>query len=217
MECSTLQGEEDDEGSYEYLVYQNVLIGIGSRFNLHPVIDYPEMDDLLEPAQKRKDGKPVVFRRFKPDIEGLHPSLQLASAVNCAFVFRKGKPPAGIKRKREGDDLKQSDEALKLAAAAHAAASRARQNAGCQPDTAAVQNGGVGVTQEARTGGSHIQGAVGSSCATASSLADEDDLLVAGGVQQNNDVERQQRAKAQPSTFKPVSYTHLTLPTNREE
>ena len=58
-----------------------MLINIGRQFDLHPVTEYEEMDDLLDHAEKRKDGKPVVFRRFHPAIEGLHPSLQLASKV----------------------------------------------------------------------------------------------------------------------------------------
>lgn len=195
-----LQGEEDAEGSYEYLVYQSVLIQIGRQFDLHPVLEYPELDDVLEPAEQRKDGKAVLFRRFKPDIVGLHPSLQLASRVNCAFVFRKGKTESSVdlgKRKREAEGNEQSADALR-------AALLARQNhSGSRDAPAVLQNGGVTGTQQGRAENRGGQGAAGNSNLP-SSLADEDDLLLGGGVlgHQINDAEQQQRIIQQQNKYK---------------
>jgi hypothetical protein len=69
-----------------------VLIAIAKEFDLHPVVDYDdfELDDVLEEAKASSDGS-RLFRRFKPTFQGSHPSLLLASRLNSAFVFRKGK------------------------------------------------------------------------------------------------------------------------------
>lgn len=196
------QGEEEDKGSYEYLVYQSVLVDIGRRFDLHPVLDYPELDDILEPAEQRKVGK-ALFRRFLPNIVGLHPSLQLASRVNCAFVFRKGMPDAahGGKRKREeGEEQQQSDGALRAAAVARLSASQGNSTAG---GPAMVRNGGgVPGTQQGGARNSVDQGSPPGNPAT--TLADEDELLLVGGAagRQANNAEQQQPGKPKQSAYK---------------
>jgi hypothetical protein len=92
-----VQGVDDGEGSYEYLVYQSVLVDIAKQFDLHPVLDYgEELDEILKSSEARSDGR-SLFRQFDPKIPGLHPSLQLASKMNCAFVFRKGAPMEALR------------------------------------------------------------------------------------------------------------------------
>lgn len=87
-----MQGGDDGSGSYEYLVFQKVLVAIAHDYDLHPVADYDdyELDEVLEAAETSKDGT-RLFRRFKPSFPGSHPSLIAASRLNCAFVLRKGK------------------------------------------------------------------------------------------------------------------------------
>eukprot|EP00892_Ulva_mutabilis_P000157 jgi/Ulvmu1/10141/UM006_0095.1 len=86
------EGGDDGSGSYEYLVFQKVLVDIAQNYDLHPVTDYDdfELDEVLEPAETSKGGT-RLFRRFKPNFPGSHPSLIVASRLNCAFVLRKGK------------------------------------------------------------------------------------------------------------------------------
>lgn len=168
---SPMQGEEDAEGSYEYLVYQSVLADIGRKFDLHPVVDYgPELDEVLDPAQTRKDGK-SLFRRFATDIQGLHPSLQIASRVNCAFVFRKGKPGSEQTGKRKREDEVQSDEALRAAAVARKAAAQGKHKEGGENSGAARD------TQKKAADAAGKPDSV-----PGSSLGDEDDMLVGGGL-----------------------------------
>lgn len=105
-------------------MYQKVLVALAAQFDLHPVKDYEDfqLDDVLEEPVKSSDGS-ALFRRFKSNFPGSHPSLELASKLNCAFVFRKGAPEhgapvqrgaradgaaAGHKRQR----VEQADEAL---------------------------------------------------------------------------------------------------------
>jgi hypothetical protein len=77
-------------------VYQTVLVKLAAQFDLHPVTEYEDfqLDDLLDAPAKTSNGTPV-FRRFRPNFEGSHPSLELASKLNCAFVFQKGLPREG--------------------------------------------------------------------------------------------------------------------------
>ena len=87
-----LQGHSDDDtGSYEYLVYQNVLTLLAAKYDLWPVTDYYDfdLDALLDPAKASADGS-KLFRRFRADIEAEH-SIKAASRLNCAFVFVKGR------------------------------------------------------------------------------------------------------------------------------
>lgn len=44
-------------GSYEYLVYSNVFVGVAGQFGLVPIIDYkmPELTRLLDPVRRNKE------------------------------------------------------------------------------------------------------------------------------------------------------------------
>lgn len=102
------QGHDaEDEGSYEFLVYQKVLVGIAQEFDLHPVVDYDdfELEELLEPASVSSDGT-RLFRRFIPNFEA-DASVRVASALNCSFVFRKGRPLGGEEDVRPEEDKKR--------------------------------------------------------------------------------------------------------------
>lgn len=109
-----MQGGDDGSGSYEYLVFQKVLVAIARDYDLHPVAEYDdfELDDVLEPAETSSDGT-RLFRRFRPRFPGSHPSLIAASMLNCSFVLRKGKPEAAVEReaapaKREAAPVKRA-------------------------------------------------------------------------------------------------------------
>ena len=43
-------GEKGTQGSYEYLVYSNALVGVAARYGLRPVLDYgdPALAELFE-------------------------------------------------------------------------------------------------------------------------------------------------------------------------
>lgn len=143
-----LQGhEEGDDGSYEYLVYQNVLVPLAKKFDLHPVTDFndDELDQVLDPAQASSDGS-KLFRRFHPRFPASPPGISSASALNCAFVFVKGArhadgagahesadadtdaPRQSLKRVREEDSLAAEDQQAQQQAAllARTAASQSK-------------------------------------------------------------------------------------------
>lgn len=79
-------GEKGTQGSYEYLVYSNALVGVAAQYGLKPVLDYadPQLAGLFDPADA---GKPL--KHFKPRFPGSDPSLELASSLFAAFVFQK--------------------------------------------------------------------------------------------------------------------------------
>jgi hypothetical protein len=156
----------------------------------------------------RKDGN-ALFRRFKPDIEGLHPSLQLASKVNCAFVFRKGNPDAWkvSKRSREDGEPEPSDAALRAAARARVSEARGTSGAGHRNGdlSQAAQNGSS--TSGAQGGTAANRGVQGLNANTGPRLSEVDDLFEIGGAvgQERNDAEHkssQQSAYKRSSKFK---------------
>jgi hypothetical protein len=69
-----------------------------------------ELDDILEPAVKSCDGS-SLFRRFKPSFPKSHPTLEIASKLNCAFVLCKGsRGDVGGAESREHQLAKQGRE-----------------------------------------------------------------------------------------------------------
>lgn len=110
-----MQGGDEGEGSFEYLVFQKVLCSLAATFDLHPVTEYDDfqLDDELEPPAKSSDGS-LLFRRFRPNFPGCHPSLMLASKLNAAFVLRKG----GGDGAADGADAATGDEPAPGAATA---------------------------------------------------------------------------------------------------
>eukprot|EP00192_Tetraselmis_astigmatica_P011523 CAMPEP_0117693476 /NCGR_PEP_ID=MMETSP0804-20121206/26897_1 /TAXON_ID=1074897 /ORGANISM="Tetraselmis astigmatica, Strain CCMP880" /LENGTH=374 /DNA_ID=CAMNT_0005507025 /DNA_START=305 /DNA_END=1427 /DNA_ORIENTATION=- len=74
------------KGSFEYLVFRNVLEGVAAQFNLYPVKDYgdPEMASLFSENDKHQ-----LFKHFNPSYPNSDPDLEKASAVNVAFCFQK--------------------------------------------------------------------------------------------------------------------------------
>ena len=91
------EGGDEGEGSFEYLVFQKVLVQLAKTCDLHPVTEYDdyELDEALEQPVASSDGS-KLFRRFSPVFKGSHPSLVLASRLNCAFVLRKGPLPETV-------------------------------------------------------------------------------------------------------------------------
>jgi len=87
-------GEQGTEGSLEYLVYQNVLIGVAAQYGLRPVLDYGDaaLEGCFDPGDKEK-----LLKHFAPYFPGSDPSLERASSLFTAFVFQKA------------DDKKASD------------------------------------------------------------------------------------------------------------
>ena len=97
-----------------------------SASTCHAVSDYDdwELDDELEAPVASSDGS-ALFRRFKPHFEGSHPSLVLASKLNCAFVLRKGGGGGG-----EGGAARAKELAKRAAAAAAAGQGSAASGGG---------------------------------------------------------------------------------------
>lgn len=99
-------GEEGTEGSLEYLVYQNVLVGVAKEYGLVPVVQY---DDPSLEANLKPDDAGRVLKHFAPQFNSSHPSLAVASSLFCTFVFRKvSDPVTSKKRSRSPQDLNQS-------------------------------------------------------------------------------------------------------------
>ncbi|KAL4457714.1 hypothetical protein ABPG75_012579 [Micractinium tetrahymenae] len=86
-------GEKGTQGSYEYLVYSNVLVGVAAQYGLRPVLDYgdPALAELFEMADAAKP-----LKHFQPRFPGSDKSLETASSLFAAFVFQKtsGTPAA---------------------------------------------------------------------------------------------------------------------------
>ena len=123
---------DDGAGSLEYLVFQRVLVPLAKKHGLHPVIDYgdADLDAVLAPPVPSSDGS-ALFRRFRASFPGAHPTLEVASQLNCAFVLRKGGGDAGegaragVKRGRD-EAAAMEAEAARGAAAEAAALEAAR-------------------------------------------------------------------------------------------
>lgn len=81
-------GEKNTSGSYEYLVYSNVLVGVAAQVGLEPVIHYgdPDLENCFEAADKDR-----LLKHFDPHFPGSDESLEKASRLFAAFVFRKVK------------------------------------------------------------------------------------------------------------------------------
>jgi len=83
-------GGEETQGSYEYLVFFNVLTQIAASFGLQPVERYNDTD--LDACFKDEDHN-KAFKHFNPQFgqtdESARASLMTASACNVAVVFKK--------------------------------------------------------------------------------------------------------------------------------
>ncbi|KAL4442986.1 hypothetical protein ABPG77_008477 [Micractinium sp. CCAP 211/92] len=79
-------GEKGTQGSYEYLVYSNVLVGVAAQYGLRPVLDYgdPALAELFEVADAAKP-----LKHFQPHFPDSDKSLETASSLFAAFVFQK--------------------------------------------------------------------------------------------------------------------------------
>lgn len=132
-------GDKNTSGSYEYLVYSNVLVAVAAQVGLKPVLRYE--DDALEECFEPSDEKKPL-KHFNPHFIGSDDSLEKASRLFTAFVFQKthgnavapsssadgggaslGKevpsnPPTRQKRKTQGDEIHQEEEATIEAASA---------------------------------------------------------------------------------------------------
>ncbi|KDD75388.1 hypothetical protein H632_c707p0, partial [Helicosporidium sp. ATCC 50920] len=83
----TVTGDErGTQGSFEYLVYTNVLVGVAAAAGLHPVRRYAsaELEAMFEP----RDAD-LPLKHFEPSFPASDPSLELASRLFAAFVFQK--------------------------------------------------------------------------------------------------------------------------------
>ncbi|GMH32739.1 hypothetical protein BSKO_00573 [Bryopsis sp. KO-2023] len=80
-------GHDDSSGSYEYLVFRNVVKGIAAKFGLKLVKTYDGDEESTEcfVEEDQSEG----FKHFKPNFPNSDPSLELASSLNMAFVFQK--------------------------------------------------------------------------------------------------------------------------------
>jgi mRNA (guanine-N7-)-methyltransferase len=78
--------QKGTQGSLEYLVYTNVLVGVAAQYGLRPVLDYgdPQLAALFDRGDA---GKPL--KHFCPRFPNSDPSLARASALFAAFVFQK--------------------------------------------------------------------------------------------------------------------------------
>lgn len=79
-------GEKESEGSYEYLVYQSVLVAVAAEYGLFPVRDYgnARLTDMFE-----KEDVDNPLKHFRPKFKFADPSLSRASSIFAAFVFQK--------------------------------------------------------------------------------------------------------------------------------
>jgi len=90
--------EGEGGGSYEYLVFFNVLQALAKEFGLEALTDYgadPELAACFEPADRDKP-----FKHFYPPFKGgagdaRDRSLSQASELFCSVVFRKVAKPVG--------------------------------------------------------------------------------------------------------------------------
>jgi len=99
------QTGEDISGSFEYLVFFNVIEGVAKEFNLELVTKYdnPDLDALFQDADAAKG-----FKHFKPPFQHREDGLKVASELYVACVFRMKSrdesEAAGEKRKRRDED-----------------------------------------------------------------------------------------------------------------
>lgn len=103
-------GEEGTEGSLEYLVYQNVLVGVAKEYGLEPVTQYddPALEDCLKPEDATR-----VLKHFFPSFRSSDPSLSIASSLFCTFVFKKVGEGSALK-KRPREERMAKDEVSKV-------------------------------------------------------------------------------------------------------
>lgn len=100
-------GEEGTEGSLEYLVYQNVLVGVAKEYGLEPVIQYDDhgLEDCLRPEDAGR-----VLKHFAPRFRSSDPSLSVASSLFCTFVFKKVADAPALKKRARDESNSNLDE-----------------------------------------------------------------------------------------------------------
>jgi hypothetical protein len=143
------EGGDEGEGSVEYLVFQKVLVNLAKRYDLHAVTDYDDfdLDETLEEPVPSSDGS-ALFRRFKPVFQGSHPSLVIASRLNCAFVLRKGPLPDDAEPGAAGTSTAPAADAQARggSASAHGAAHRAAAKRHRSDEDMGAATAGAGTT-----------------------------------------------------------------------
>ena len=75
-----------DGGSFEYLVFFSAFAALAASHGLDPVGRWPNpaLERLLDPGDEG-----AAFKHFAPHFPGADPSLERASELFAAFVFRK--------------------------------------------------------------------------------------------------------------------------------
>ncbi|MEW5310554.1 MAG: hypothetical protein WDW38_002342 [Sanguina aurantia] len=95
IKSTVTEGDDESDGSLEYLVFTSALTAVAARHGLYPVAEYndPHFEDLFEPGDCD-----VPFKHFKPDFPNSHFSLAQASGIFMAVVFQKldVRPEGGI-------------------------------------------------------------------------------------------------------------------------
>lgn len=79
-------GGRGDGGSFEYLVFFSAFAALAASHGLDPVGRWPNpaLERLLDPGDEG-----AAFKHFAPHFPGADPSLERASELFAAFVFRK--------------------------------------------------------------------------------------------------------------------------------
>lgn len=79
-------GEGGGGGSFEYLVFFSAFAALAASHGLDPVGRWPNpaLERLLDPGDEG-----AAFKHFAPHFPGADPSLERASELFAAFVFRK--------------------------------------------------------------------------------------------------------------------------------
>jgi mRNA (guanine-N7-)-methyltransferase len=80
----TVTEVKSDNAPYEFLVFNNVILGLAQQYGMRPVVDYPRnLTHLFEEADKDKP-----FKHFRPQFPTeCDPSLSTASAINVCLVL----------------------------------------------------------------------------------------------------------------------------------
>jgi mRNA (guanine-N7-)-methyltransferase len=80
----TVTEVKSDNAPYEFLVFNNVILGLAQQYGLRPVVDYPRnLTHLFEEADRDKP-----FKHFRPQFPPeSDPSLATASAINVCLVM----------------------------------------------------------------------------------------------------------------------------------
>lgn len=80
-------GEKGTQGSYEYLVYSNVLVGVAAQYGLRPVLDYgdPALAELFEVVSPPVAGCLPAVSMFNPRMACCVPCKVFNTAVGALW------------------------------------------------------------------------------------------------------------------------------------